>query len=157
MHKNRKMLAEYKSKHGTVSRPPYELYMAFADMRNFTQMLPPEKRESVTAAYDTLKATVQGFNIGVKVVYRAPYYLIQLEDDNAPFHFGVSLHFDEAPEGRTDFWIEASADLNFMMKAMLGGKIKEGLDKIVDGLVAVSEGRAPEGVDPSLFKGNFNF
>ena len=81
----------------------------------------------------------------------------QLEDDNAPFHFGVSLHFDEAPEGRTDFWIEASADLNFMMKAMLGGKIKEGLDKIVDGLVAVSEGRAPEGVDPSMFKGNFNF
>ena len=83
------MLAEYKSKHGTVSRPPYELYMAFADMRNFTQMLPPEKRESVTAAYDTLKATVQGFNIGVKVVYRAPYYLIQLEDDNAPFHFSA--------------------------------------------------------------------
>ena len=44
-----------------------------------------------------------------------------------------------------------------MMKAMLGGKIKEGLDKIVDGLVAVSEGRAPEGVDPSMFKGNVNF
>ena len=34
---------------------------------------------------------------------------------------------------------------------------KEVLDKIVDGLVAVSEGRAPEGVDPSMFKGNFNF
>ena len=103
MHKNRKMLAEYKSKHGTVSRPPYELYMAFADMRNFTQMLPPEKRESVTAAYDTLKATVQGFNIGVKVVYRAPYYLIQLEDDNAPFHFGVSLQ-----PGREASWSPSS-------------------------------------------------
>ena len=69
----------------------------------------------------------------------------------------IAASLDEAPEGRTDFWIEASADLNFMMKAMLGGKIKEGLDKIVDGLVAVSEGRAPEGVDPSMFKGNFNF
>ncbi|MBO4843084.1 MAG: hypothetical protein J5490_00680 [Bacteroidales bacterium] len=151
------MLAEYKSKHGTVSRPPYELYMGFADMRNFTQMLPPDKREQVTATYDTIEATVQGFKLGVKVTRREPYYLIELEDDNAPFHFEIILHFDQAPENRTDFWIEVSAQLNFMMKAMLGGKIQEGLDKIVDGLVAVSEGRAPEGVDLSNINGNFKF
>ena len=39
-----------------------------------------------------------------------------------------------------------------MMKMMLGSKIQEGLDKIVDGLVAVSEGRIPEGVDPEMLK-----
>ena len=39
-----------------------------------------------------------------------------------------------------------------MMKTLLGSKLKEGLDKIVDGLVAMSEGRMPEGVDPSMFK-----
>ena len=151
------MLAEYKSKHGMVSRPPYELYMAFADLRNFAQMLPPDKREQVSAAFDTLEATVQGFKLGVKVTGRNPYYLIELEDYNAPFHFQVRLHFDQAPENKTDFSIEASAEMGFMMKAMVGGKIKEALDKIVDGLVAVSEGRAPEGIDPSSFPGNFNF
>ena len=30
------------------------------------------------------------------------------------------------------------------MKAMIGGKIQQGLDKIVDSLVMVSEGRMPE-------------
>ena len=34
---------------------------------------------------------------------------------------------------------------------LLGGKIKEALDKVVDALVAMSEGRMPEGVDPSMF------
>lgn len=151
------MLAEYKSKHGMVSRPPYELYMAFADLRNFAQMLPPDKREQVTADFDTLEASVQGFRIGVKVTRRSPYYLIALEDHNAPFHFLANLHFDEAPEGKTDFSIDASSEMSFMMKAMLGGKIKDALDKIVDGIVAVSEGRVPEGVDPSSFPDNFNF
>ena len=151
------MSAYYNSKHGVVSRPPYELFMAFTDMRNFRQMLPEDKRDSVNATFDTIEATVNGFKIGVKVVERVPYSKLELEDDNAPFHFGLTVHFDEAPEGRTDFSIDLRADLNLMMKAMLGGKIKEALDKVVDGLVAVSEGRAPEGVDPSMFKGNFNF
>ena len=131
--------------------------MAFTDMRNFKQMLPEDKRESVEATYDTIEASVQGFKIGVKVVDRIPYSRLELEDNNAPFHFGLTIHFDEAPERRTDFSIDLRAELNFMMKAMLGGKIKEALDKVVDGLVAVSEGRVPEGMNPSDFPGNFNF
>ena len=34
------MASQYSSKHGTVSRPPYELYLLFSDMRNFLNMLP---------------------------------------------------------------------------------------------------------------------
>ena len=151
------MSAEYNSKHGLVSRPPYELFMAFTDMRNFAQMLPEDKRDSVNATYDTIEATVNGFKIGVRVVDRQPYSKLELEDDNAPFHFGITIHFEEAPEHRTDFSINLRAELNFMMKAMLGGKIKEALDKVVDGLVAVSEGRVPQGMSPSDFPGNFNF
>ena len=44
------------------------------------------------------------------------------------------------------------ADLNFMWKTILGSKLKDGLDKVVDGLVAMSEGRMPEGFDPSSMK-----
>ena len=45
--------------------------------------------------------------------------------------------------GRTDFWIELDANLNFMMKTMLGSKLQQGIDKMVDGLVDASEGRMP--------------
>ena len=35
-----------------------------------------------------------------------------------------------------------------MMKMMLSGKVKEALDKVVDGLVDASNGKMPEGFDP---------
>ena len=147
------MATEYNSKHGIVSKSPYELYMSFVDMRTFAQMLPEDKRDSVKADFDTLSVTVQGFNIGVRVINRTPYSLIMIEDNGAPFHFGINLHFDAVSDPyKTEFYIEAQADLNLMMKMMLGSKIKQGLDSIVDGLVAVSEGRMPEGVDPEMLK-----
>ena len=59
------MATQYTSKHGIVSRPPYELYLSFSDMRNFLQMLPEDKKQGVTADFDSIDATVQGFHIGV--------------------------------------------------------------------------------------------
>ena len=77
-------MTEIESKHGIVSRQPYELYMSFVDMRNFLQMLPEDKKQDVQADYDTITATVQGFNIGVKVHERVPYSRIELVDYGAP-------------------------------------------------------------------------
>ena len=146
------MALEIKSKRAVVSKAPYELYMAFADMRNFVQFVPEDKRQDVTADYDTIHATVQGFAIGVKVVQRTPYSKLEFADDGAPFQFRLTMHFDASVDPyKTDFQIVLDADLNFMMKTLLGGKLKDALDKVVDGLVAVSEGRMPEGVDTSMF------
>ena len=147
------MATEYKSKHGIVSRPASEMYMNFVDCRRFREMIPEDKREGVTADYDSIKATVQGFNVGVRIVRREPYRLIMLEDDGAPFHFTIDFHFDETGDSsKTEFYIVVSAELNFMMKMVLGSRIQEALDKIVDGLVAASEGRMPEGIDPEILK-----
>ena len=146
------MAVEINSKRAVVSKAPYELYMMFVDMRNFVQMLPEDKKQGVEADFDSLHATVQGFPIGIKVNDRVPYSKIVYEDDGAPFQFKMTLHFDPASDPyKTDFQICLDADLNFMMKTLLGSKLKEGLDKVVDGLVAMSEGRMPEGVDPSMF------
>ena len=144
------------SKHGTVSRQPHELYMSMVDLQNFSRMLPEDKREMVQATYDTLTATVQGFQIGVKVHNRVPYSLIELVDYGAPFAFHIEIHFDAAPIDpyKTDFWIKAEADLNLMMKMMLSGKIKEAMDKIVDGLVDASNGIMPPGFDPNAWPKN---
>ncbi len=151
-------MEKYTSKHGIVSRAPYMLYMSFVDMRNFLQMLPEDKKKDIVADYDTLTATVQGFKIGVIVTDRIPYSKITIQDNGAPFRFTVNLHFDShnGEQDKTDFHVEVEADLNFMMKMMLGSKIKDALDKMVDGLVAVSEGRMPEGFDPSMYPEGFN-
>ena len=150
-------MADFKSKRAVVSRAPYELYMVFVDMRNFVQLLPEDKKAGVNADYDSIQAEVQGFNIGIRVKDRTPYSKIEYMDDGAPFKFRIVLHFDAASDPyKTDFQIEVDAELNFMMKTFLGGKIKDALDKVVDSLVAMSEGRMPEGVDPSMYPEGFD-
>lgn len=146
------MATEIKSRHAIVSRHPSELYMGFVDMRNFVQFLPEDRKKDIEADYDSIRGTVQGFNVGIRVADRVPYSRIDFKDDGAPFHFSVSMFFDPAPEtGKTDFHIEFSADLNFMMKMLLGSKLQEALDKVVSSLAEVSEGRMPEGFDPSEY------
>ncbi len=148
------MTTDITSKHGVVSKSPFELYMAFVDMRNFLLMLPEDKRRGVEADYDTISMTVQGFKIGVMVKNRVPYSRIEFIDNGAPFAFSGSLHFDAVPDGtyHTDFHIEFHADFNLMMKMMLGGKIREAMDRVVDGLVSASEGRVPEGIDEETMR-----
>ena len=140
------MTAHYTSKHGQVAKRPEELYMAFTDLRNFAQMVPQGQLQAeIQADYDTLSVTVQGFRIGVRVDEREPYRLIRLGSAESPVEFVGVLHFEpsEIP-GRTDFWIDLDANLNFMMKTMLGGKLQQAIDKMVDGLVDASEGRMPQ-------------
>ncbi len=140
-------MVEYSSKQGTVSKPAYDLYMALADLRNILNFLPADKKEGVTADCDSIHAKVQAFDIGVRIVERTPYSRLVLKDDGAPFAFRVTLNFDQcADASKTLFSIKAEADLNFMMKAMLGPKIKSALDRIVDGLVDASNGRMPAGL-----------
>ena len=85
------MATEIKSRHATVSRQPYELYMGFVDMRNFVQFLPEDKKKDVTADYDSIRGTVQGFSLGIRVAERVPYSRIDFKDDGAPFQFSLSM------------------------------------------------------------------
>ena len=140
------MTAHYTSKHGQVAKRPEEMYMVFTDLRNFEQMLPRDKVQAeIEADFDHLTATVQGFRIGVRVDDRQPYRLIRIGSSESPVEFVAVLHFEpSALPGYTDFWIDLDANLNFMMKTMLGGKLQQALDKMVDGLVDASEGRMPQ-------------
>ena len=145
-------MATYKSKQTLVSKAQYELYMAVTDLRNILNMIPQDKKEGVTADFDSIHATVQGFNIGVRVIERSPYNLIRLKDDGAPFSFNIELHFDPAAyASQTLFHIVVDAELNFMMKTLLGSKIQTALDKIADSLADASNGKMPEGFDPKQF------
>lgn len=147
---------DVESKKGIVATEPYSLYMLLVDPRNLYNLLPDDKRGEVTVDYDSIHGTVQGFSVGVRYVERQAYSLIRLEDDGAPFRFSVSLHFNSTGKPlETEFYIEVSADLNFMMKSLLGGKIKSALDRIVDTMVDVSHGKLPEGFDPSSIPEGF--
>lgn len=134
------------------------LYMPFSDMRNFVAMLPEDKRQGVEADYDSIRGTVQGFSVGVRVEERRPYSRIVYKDDGAPFQFTINICFD-ADGGNpdsTDFHIDIEADLNFMMKMLLGNKFQDAVDKMVDAVADMAMGKMPEGIDPSMYPKGFD-
>lgn len=140
------------SKHATVARPPFELYMGFVDMRNFVNFLPEDKKEGITADYDSISGTFQGFNLGIRVVSRVPYSRIDFESTDSPIPFSFSLHFDSnGSTDSTDFYVELNAELNMMMNMMIGGKLQKGVDQIVEALANAAVGKFPEGFDPSQY------
>ena len=146
------------SKHRSVARAPYMLYMPFSDMRNFVAMLPEDKRQGVEADYDSIRGTVQGFSVGVRVEERRPYSRIVYKDDGAPFQFTINICFD-ADGGNpdsTDFHIDIEADLNFMMKMLLGNNLQDAVDKMVDAVADMAMGKMPEGIDPSMYPKGFD-
>lgn len=146
------------SKHRSVARAPYMLYMPFSDMRNFVAMLPEDKRQGVEADYDSIRGTVQGFSVGVRVEERRPYSRIVYKDDGAPFQFTINICFD-ADGGNPDsidFHVDIEADLNFMMKMLLGNKLQDAVDKMVDAVADMAMGKMPEGIDPSMYPKGFD-
>ena len=48
--------------------------MGFTDMRNFTRLAPEQYKDKVdiSADYDSLRMTIQGFTIGLRVDDRQP-------------------------------------------------------------------------------------
>lgn len=125
-------MAAYKSKTAVVNIPQTDLFARTTDLQGIWNSLPEDKKKDVVVEGDTVRTSYAGFTLAVRISERVPYSKVSYCDVEAPFHFTVTLHFDPASVlTQTTFWIEVDADLNFMMKTLLGGKIQEFLDNAV--------------------------
>lgn len=123
-------MAEYKSVEVTVNAAPMEIFNRLTDIGGFLQSVPEEYRKDITVSGDTLSLCYAGFTIAIRLCDKVPFSKVSFCDVEAPFHFTVT--FNLAPAAlisQTVLSIGMEADLNFMMKSLLGGKIKEFLDK----------------------------
>ena len=142
---------EVKGKVITVDQPAHVLYSGFSDMRNFVRNLPEDKREGVTATEDTIEGEVKGFKMGLQVAERNPFSsVVYTQYGQSPFPFRIKVFFEATNAARTDFHIEIEAELTFMIKMMLGNKLKEAVDQLTDQLGLAFAGK----IAPSDF--NFN-
>lgn len=133
-------MTTYTSKHGTVGRSNMELFMLFTDLRTLSMAIPEAQKQQVDfeVTYDTLTVRMQGISLGIRICERTPYTSIRMESFNSPFEFKVKLNFTDMGGNRTDFSIVMDAELNGMLKMLLGKKLQQGLDKAVDTLVNAS-------------------
>lgn len=116
-----------------LKRPPMVLFGLFGDLSQLVQNVPEEYGGKITADRDSVHIEYKGISLGFVVARREPFSLVELKDDGKSFlSFSVTFHMDPVGLDSTLFHIELRAELNFMMKMMIGNKLQEMVDSITD-------------------------
>jgi carbon monoxide dehydrogenase subunit G len=118
-----------------VNRSAEQIYNLMADMSFFSQMASTaqiKEIEDFQSTQDTCSFKVKGIEVGVQIIDREPYKTIKYAGYKyTPVEFFVWLQLKEIADNDTRIRIVLKAKLNLMMKTLLKGKIKKGLDKVV--------------------------
>ena len=152
-----------------LKRPPMTIFSLFSDLSLLVQNVPEEYGGRIQADKDSVHIEYKGIKFGIVVDRREPFSivvdrrepfsLVVLKDDGQSFlPFTISFFMDPVGIDSTLFHIELTAELNFMMKMMIGNKLQEMVDSITDQIEkAINSIAAGQSVDFSDIKPPVNF
>ena len=130
-------LEKYESKQQQVLKGASRIYPLITRFDMLTPAL-QDKVEEWHATEDTCSFKVKGFTVALRIVERVENKHIKITGDNVAgglpvdFSFWIQLH--EVSDADTRMRMVLHAELNMMMRMMLGSKLQEGLDKAIEGL-----------------------
>ncbi len=129
-------LEKYESKQQQIFKPAARI---FPFMSRFDMLTPAlqDKVEEWTATEDTCSFKVKGFTVALRIVERVENKHIKITGDEGagvPIDFAFWIQLHEVSENDTRIRMVLHAELNMMMRMMIGSKIQGGLDQAVEGL-----------------------
>ena len=128
-------MQEYISKQQQVFRSASQIFPLIS---NFSMLTPAvaDKVEDWQATEDSCSFKVKGFTVGLRIEEKVENKHIKVVGDggNVPMDFAFWIQLHQVAEGDTRIRLVLHAELNMMMRMMIGGKIQGGLDKAVEGL-----------------------
>ena len=124
---------KYESQQKQVLKPANLVYQTLSKFSNFTPIL-GEKVENWQADEDSCSFTAKGFNISLQIIEREENKLIKVGQGTteAPFPFTFFLQIKEVEPNDTRIKVTIDAELNMMMKMMVGSKMQQAVDAIAD-------------------------
>ena len=130
-------MKEYISKQQQILRPAEQIYSLISRFDNLTPAL-ADKVEEWQADEEHCSFKAKGFTVRLRMDERvAPKHVkITGDDGGVPvdFAFWIQLHSVSANDTRIRLVLHA--DLNMMMRMMIGDKLQGALDKVVEGIAA---------------------
>ena len=130
-------LEKYESKQQQVRKSATRIYPFISRFDMLTPAL-LDKVEEWRADEDSCSFKVKGFNVALRIVERVENKHIKISGDDTagsvPIDFSFWIQLHEVSENDTRMRLVLHAELNMMMRMMIGGKIQGGLDKAVEGL-----------------------
>lgn len=146
-------MEKYESNQHRIHRSAEQVYGVLSDFRNFTPLL-QGKVDQWEASENHCSFKVQGIPMRLSIVEKTPGSLIKFSgDDGSPFDFTFWVQMKEVAPYDTRFRLVLHANLNMMMKMMLGSKLRDGIEQMAKHMADAFNGIMPEGFDPADLAG----
>ena len=129
-------MEKYESKQQQIRRSAEQIYTALASFNNFTPMI-QDKVEEWSAEDDHCSFKLKGMTVKLRMVEREPYKLIKIQGDELnPVDFTFWLQLKEVAPYDTRMRIVVHAELNMMMRMMIGKKLQGAVDQMAEAIAA---------------------
>jgi len=134
-------MQEYISKQQQILRPAEQIYAAISRFDNLTPAL-ADKVEAWQATEERCSFKAKGFTVKLRMEERIPAKQVKIVGDEGgiPIDFTFWIQLQPVSENDTRMRLVLHAELNMMMKMMIGGKLQEALDKIAEGIATAMNG-----------------
>ena len=128
-------LEKYESKQQQVRKSAARIYPFISRFDMLTPAL-QDKVEEWRADEDSCSFKVKGFKVALRIAERVEnkHVKIVADEGGVPIDFAFWIQLHQVDERDTRVRMVLHAELNMMMKMMIGGKIQSGLDQAVEGL-----------------------
>mgnify|MGYP000936162957 FL=1 len=128
-------MALYQSKTITVNKPFEEVYGKVSDLKNIEQFrdrIPKEYTVNFECDTDYVQFRVAPVgDLLLRIVERGADK-IRLNIEKLPFKAEMSINIGNVSPSETNIQLVLDADIPFFVKHIVGNKLEEGMDKIVD-------------------------
>lgn len=125
-------MEKYESKQQQIRRSAEQIYTVLSSFNNFTSMI-QDKVEEWSADDDVCSFKVKGLTLRLRMVEREPFKTIKIQgDEGTPVDFTFWLQLKEVAPYDTRMRIVVHAELNMMMRMMIGKKLQEAVDKMAE-------------------------
>ena len=126
-------MQEYISKQVQILRPAEQIFAVISRFDHLTPAL-AGRVDEWQATEDTCSFKAKGLPVKLRMAERIEPKHVKITGDGVPmdFAFWVQLHQVDACDTRLRLVLHA--ELNMMMKMMIGSKLQQALDQIADGI-----------------------
>ncbi len=129
-------MQEYISKQHQIRRSAEQIYDAISRFDRLTPMV-QDRVEEWQADESTCSFKVKGFTVRLRMVEKEPGKLIKIAGDEGngiPMDFTFWIQLKEVAPYDTRFRLVLHAELNMMMRMMIGGKLQAGIDQAAEAM-----------------------
>ncbi|WP_282036925.1 SRPBCC family protein [Saccharicrinis aurantiacus] len=129
-------MTKFESEIKKVSQSDEKIFKFISDFNNFESLIPQDKIKNWQSTEDTCKFSVDGIgDAGLRIVEKQASTTVKYSTDGkVPFNFFLWIQLKQVAENDTRIKLTIKADLNPMMKMMVGKHVKKFLNMLGDAI-----------------------